>query len=213
MIDKKIEWDNWEAILTGDNNIELRNILEDKRTPQNINERIINVSFQSNYLIVTTLTKCRIYNIEKPTTFNSVDLKGNVLMLLQNPKCFCLVDSETGLNIYSYEGKSISKPSIPGLKRTISLISSGSIELEEDSNQSRRDSSDRYHEHESTQAVRCAKWKAIERSNRTQQRHQRVRSEQRGSWRQQRQKNRLLGFEQRPLHLTDPQERSCTLHV
>lgn len=82
----------------------------------NVNERILSVSFQSNYLIAITLTKCRIYNIEKPSSFATVDVKGNVIMILQNPKCFCLVDSETGLNIYSYEGKTISKPAIPGLK-------------------------------------------------------------------------------------------------
>jgi intraflagellar transport protein 80 len=111
-----MEWDNWEAIITGDSSIDIRNILEDKRVPLNINERILNVSFQSNYLIATTLTKCRIFNIEKPTAASSFDVKGNVIMILQNPKCFCIVDSETGLNIYSYEGKTISKPSIPGLK-------------------------------------------------------------------------------------------------
>jgi intraflagellar transport protein 80 len=117
IVDKKLEWDNWEAIITGESTIELRNILEDKTVPLNINERILNVSFQSNFLITTTLTKCKIFNIEKPTAPSSFDVKGNVIMILQNPKCFCIVDSETGLNIYSYEGKTISKPSIPGLKR------------------------------------------------------------------------------------------------
>jgi intraflagellar transport protein 80 len=130
LIDKKLEWDNWEATVIGDNTIELRNILEDKRTSLNVNERIINVSFQSGYLIVTTLSKCRVYNIEKPNSFSTVDLKGNVIMILQNPKCFCLVDSETGLNIYTYEGKTISKPTIPGLK--LDQLNSKKIAISQD---------------------------------------------------------------------------------
>lgn len=117
-MDKSYEWDNWEAKMTSETTIELRNILEDKSSFLNVNERILNISFQSNHLIATTLTKCRIYNIEKPLNFSTVDLKGNVIMILQTPKCFCLVDSETGINIYSYEGKTISKPVIPGIKGT-----------------------------------------------------------------------------------------------
>lgn len=124
IVDKKIEWDNWEAVTTGNSTIELRNILEDKTVPLNVNERILSVSFQSNYLIAITLSKCRIYNIDKPSNFATVDVKGNVIMILQNPKCFCLVDSETGLNIYSYEGKTISKPAIPGLKCKYLIIDS-----------------------------------------------------------------------------------------
>jgi intraflagellar transport protein 80 len=51
-------------------------------------------------------------------------------MILQNPKCFCLVDSETGLNIYTYEGKTISKPTIPGLK--LDQLNSKKIAISQD---------------------------------------------------------------------------------
>jgi hypothetical protein len=55
----------------------LVNILEDKKATLNFNERVINVAFQYSYVVATTLTKCRIYNIEVWT------------LVLQETRQFC----------------------------------------------------------------------------------------------------------------------------
>ena len=46
----------------------------------------------------------------------TVDIKEPVIMIIQNPKNFCLLTATHGLAIYNYEGKLMSTPKIPGVK-------------------------------------------------------------------------------------------------
>ena len=72
---KTLNWENWEANLTGDTEIVVNNILDERNGNLSFNDRVINVSFQYDYLIGITLTQCRIYNVNNWGTFASFDLK------------------------------------------------------------------------------------------------------------------------------------------
>lgn len=61
--DKRLEWQNWEATITADNEIIVKNVLDDRDATLAFNERLINVSFMHDYIIAATLNICRIYNI------------------------------------------------------------------------------------------------------------------------------------------------------
>ena len=93
-------------------------------------ERLIDMTLGYDYLIVVTSNQCYIYNIDNLNSPYKFDIKEKVKMILMCPKYFALVNDNTGLNIYNYEGKQINLPPITGIR--FSLLSKKMIDISND---------------------------------------------------------------------------------
>lgn len=116
VIEKRIEWKEFEATVTGRKTISLRNVTNDAWEKLEFRDRIIQVSMDFGYLIVATTSQCYIYTTRNWNTPTIFDLKeGSVSLIIPAEKHFLLVESNA-LHLYSYEARLICSPKWPGMR-------------------------------------------------------------------------------------------------
>ncbi|CAG0895960.1 unnamed protein product [Cyprideis torosa] len=116
VIEKRLEWKNYEATVTSRKAIALRNVTNDTWEKLEFRDRIIKLSLNYGHLVVITSSQCYIYSTRNWNTPIIVDLReGTISLLLQAHRHF-LMASPTGLSIYSYEGKQTASPKWGGMK-------------------------------------------------------------------------------------------------
>lgn len=108
VVDRNISWSNWEIALAEDNKLHVSDLINEMNEDIEIGERIITITMGYDNLILTTPTRCYIYNVNNWSTPHIFDIKDSVNLIVQSPKYFCLVDVANGILIYNYEGKQIS---------------------------------------------------------------------------------------------------------
>lgn len=116
IVDRQLEWKNFYATVVSNNQINVRNVLNDTKETLDFQNRIIKVSFSFAHLIVATASQCYIYSTKNWNTPIIFDLKdGCVTLIVQAEKHFLLVD---GLNvsIHSYDGRLVSPIKYSGMK-------------------------------------------------------------------------------------------------
>ncbi|GLE08616.1 hypothetical protein PINS_up019920 [Pythium insidiosum] len=92
-----------------------------------VRDRVIEMSFGYGFLIVCTATQCFIYNSQNWNTPHIFDLRTTVNLIVQSECHFITVDNFNGIQVYSYEGKLLCAPKLPGMhveflnRMTISL--------------------------------------------------------------------------------------------
>ena len=91
-------------------------------------DRVVKMSMDFGHLVACTTTQIYIYNKKNWNTPTICDVKsGTVSLLLQADKVFCIADNVNGLQVFSYEGRLVSKPKFDGMhneflnKYTVSL--------------------------------------------------------------------------------------------
>ncbi|XP_078484074.1 intraflagellar transport protein 80 homolog [Ciona intestinalis] len=120
-IEKRLEWCEFEVTLTGRKTIEVRNVVNDAHETLELRDRVIKMSLAFKHLVVVTSSQCLVYstnNFNTPAIFDPRD--GNISFIQQCEKHFLIVD-HVGLYIYSYEGRQICSPKLPGGVRGSSL--------------------------------------------------------------------------------------------
>ena len=149
VIDRTLEWKNYEIRLDQGNHIHILDVLTlDTSTssgsssltsgPQPTEElefghRVIEMSMGFDFLIVATTKQCYIYHISNFSTPHIFDLSGGtVSLILQSSKYFLLVDKIRGLQVYSYEGRQISTPKLPGGVLNPAFLKKGNISMSND---------------------------------------------------------------------------------
>uniref|UniRef100_T1J418 Uncharacterized protein n=1 Tax=Strigamia maritima TaxID=126957 RepID=T1J418_STRMM len=116
VIEKRLEWKNYEATVTSRKNIQVRNVNDEGREKLEFRDRIIKISLSHGHLIVATTTQCYIYSTRNWNTPIIFELKeGNVNLIVQTDRHFMLVDT-TGIYVYSYDGRTVSAPKWPGMQ-------------------------------------------------------------------------------------------------
>ncbi|KAK3095326.1 hypothetical protein FSP39_013242, partial [Pinctada imbricata] len=119
VIEKRIEWKNFEAVVASSKQVHVRNVANDVTEKLDFRDRIIKVSLCHNHLVVATSLQCYIYNTKNWNTPMIFDLKeGNISMILQAERHFMMVDS-VGVYIYSYDGRLTCSPKYPGMRADI----------------------------------------------------------------------------------------------
>ncbi len=116
VVDRALTWGYIEAVLEEDNKIQVTDVLHEVSDELDFRDRVVNMSLEYNYLVVTTTVQCYIYNVlnwDAPVIF---DIKELVTLIVQGSKCFCLVDRSNGLTIYNYTGALMSSPKYSGLR-------------------------------------------------------------------------------------------------
>ena len=131
VIEKRIEWRDYEATVSGRKTISLRNVTNEAWEKLEFRDRIIQVSVSNGHLVVATTSQCYVYTTRNWNTPIIFDLKeGSVSLILQASKHFLIVES-LAVYVYSYEGRLLCSPKWPGMRPE--ALSRQSISLSTDS--------------------------------------------------------------------------------
>lgn len=116
IVGRRLEWKNLELTISQRKTILVKDVSSDAKENLDFRDRVIKASLAFNHLVVTTSSQCYLYSVNNWNTPTIFDLKnGSTSLIVQSAKYFVLVD-ETGVQIYSYEGRLISSPKLQGLR-------------------------------------------------------------------------------------------------
>ncbi|XP_041351349.1 intraflagellar transport protein 80 homolog [Gigantopelta aegis] len=116
VIERRIEWKNFEGTVTASKQIKIRNVSNDAIDKLDFRDRVIKLSLSFGHLVVATSSQCYIYSTRNWNTPMIFDLKeGNVTLIKQAEKHFLLVDG-SGVYVYSYDGRLVCTPRHQGMK-------------------------------------------------------------------------------------------------
>ncbi|DBA01488.1 TPA: hypothetical protein N0F65_005607 [Lagenidium giganteum] len=128
VIDRVLTWNKIEVKLVDPRKIHVHDVLNETLEEIDfVRDRVIEMSFGYGFLIVCTATQCFIYNSQNWNTPHIFDLRATINLIIQSECHFITVDNFNGIQVYSYEGKSISNPKFNGMhveflnRMTISL--------------------------------------------------------------------------------------------
>ncbi|XP_045128913.1 intraflagellar transport protein 80 homolog [Portunus trituberculatus] len=127
IIEKHLEWKNYEATVTSRKSIALRDVTNEAWEKLEMRDRIINVSLSYGYMVIITSSQGYIYSTRNWNTPFIFDLKeSNVSLIMQAERHFLVVDG-ANVYVYSYDGRVLCAPRWPGMRtdvlnsRTVSL--------------------------------------------------------------------------------------------
>ncbi|XP_076675332.1 intraflagellar transport protein Oseg5 isoform X3 [Andrena cerasifolii] len=115
IIDRRLEWNNYEATLVKRKIIEVRNVTNEIRETLDISDRVVQLEFRFDHLVVITPAQCHIYSVKNWNTPAIFDLKNtNVSAVLLAEKHFLLVEWSS-VSLYSYQGRLLGTPKWKGM--------------------------------------------------------------------------------------------------
>ncbi|XP_016838578.1 intraflagellar transport protein 80 homolog [Nasonia vitripennis] len=114
-IEKKLEYKGFEATLVKRKAIQVTDLSSDVNEILDIADRVIQLEFGFEHLVVVTPSQCHIYSVSNWNTPAIFDLKnGSVSAVLLTDKHFLLVEWNV-LSLYNYQGRSIGTPKWKGM--------------------------------------------------------------------------------------------------
>ncbi|XP_018058932.1 PREDICTED: intraflagellar transport protein 80 homolog [Atta colombica] len=114
VIDRKLEWDNYEATLIRKKIIEVREVGNEFREVLEISDRVVHLEFGFDHLVVITPAQCHVYavtNWNTPAIFNLKTSTISAVLLAE--KHFLIVEWNT-ISLYSYQGRLLGSPKWKG---------------------------------------------------------------------------------------------------
>ncbi|KAF1329341.1 Intraflagellar transport protein 80, partial [Globisporangium splendens] len=131
VIERVLTWNKIEIKLVDPRKIHVHDVMNETLEEIDfVRDRVIEMSFGFGFLIVCTATQCFIYNSQNWNTPHIFDLRATVNLIIQSECHFITVDNFNGIQVYSYEGKSISSPKFPGMH--VQFLNSMTISLSTD---------------------------------------------------------------------------------
>lgn len=116
LVGQTISWEHIECTISGPATIRARDLSSDSSEILDFRDRICNMSLAFGYFVVATLSQIYVYKTNNFNTPHIFDCKGAVSTILQSTKHFLTVDSNTGIQIYSYDGRPVNTIKFPGLQ-------------------------------------------------------------------------------------------------
>ncbi len=130
-IEKHLHWHEFEVVQVSRKTVTVRNVLNDASDIVEMKDRVIMVSLDFSHLIIVTSSQCHVYSTNNFNTPSIFELRsGGVSFIKQAQKHF-LLNTGAGIFVYSYEGRQLCNPKIPGSVNT-SLLSYRSVSLSND---------------------------------------------------------------------------------
>ena len=130
-IEKHLQWHEFEAVQVSRKTITVRNVLNDATDVLEMKDRVIMVSLNFRHLIIITTSQCHVYSTSNFNTPSIFELRsGGVSFIKQAEKHFLLATA-SGIFIYSYEGRQLCNPKIPGTSNA-SLLNYRTLSLSND---------------------------------------------------------------------------------
>ncbi|KAJ3106160.1 Intraflagellar transport protein 80 [Phlyctochytrium planicorne] len=117
-IDRRLEWKNYEVTIVDDRKIKVHDVIHGANENLEFRDRVVKTSLCFNHLIVATSSQCYVYSDKNWNTPAIIDLtnNGRVICIKQTVDFFVVVDNYTGIQIFTYEGRTVSHPKYPGLR-------------------------------------------------------------------------------------------------
>ncbi|GBG65480.1 hypothetical protein CBR_g51075 [Chara braunii] len=116
LIGRKIEWKRITATIEDTNRILIQDVLTETVEELDFRDRVIKASLGCDHLVVATATQCCIFSTSNWNTPHIFDIKDTVLMILQSQRHFLMIDSFSGLQLFTYEGRQVCNPRFQGLR-------------------------------------------------------------------------------------------------
>jgi len=149
VVERKVEWKNWEVNLDEANHIQVFDVLSmdtsvaaassasvdgtNGPTPTEeleFGHQVTDLSLGYDHLLVATTKQLYIYPINSFSTPHILELSGGPLsLLMQAPRCFLLVDKLRGLQILSYDGRLLSNPKLAASAVNPSFVHAGNVSV------------------------------------------------------------------------------------
>ncbi|XP_043511974.1 intraflagellar transport protein 80 homolog isoform X3 [Frieseomelitta varia] len=115
IIDRRLEWNNYEVTLVKRKVIEVRDVGNEIRETLDISDRVVQLEFAFDYLVVITPAQCHVYSVVNWNTPAIFDLKNtSVSAVLLAEKHFLLVEWNS-VSLYSYQGRLLGTPKWKGM--------------------------------------------------------------------------------------------------
>ena len=116
VVERKHEWKNYEATLTGQRSIHVRDVLTEIDETLDFNrDRVVEMALGYGYLVVSTTTQIYVYNVANfntPYIFDSPE----TVSFIQLAEKFFLVLPPAAVAVYTYDGRKVSTPRFAGLR-------------------------------------------------------------------------------------------------
>ncbi|XP_063974091.1 intraflagellar transport protein 80 homolog [Diachasmimorpha longicaudata] len=117
VIDRRLEWNNYEATLVRRKTIEVREVGNAVLETLEIADRIVHFKFAFGHLVVVTPSQCHVYSTSNWNTPAIFELKNAAISaVLLADKHFVLVEWNS-LTLYSYQGRLLSVPKWKGMSQ------------------------------------------------------------------------------------------------
>ncbi|KAG7389692.1 Intraflagellar transport protein 80 [Phytophthora pseudosyringae] len=131
VVGRMLPWKKVEVTLVDPRKIHVHDVVNETLEELDFaRDRVVEMSFAHGFLVVCTATQCFIYDAQSWNTPHIFDLRAAVSLLVQSESHFLTVDNFNGIQVYSYEGKTVSNPKFPGLH--VEFLSSRTISLSSD---------------------------------------------------------------------------------
>ncbi|CAG5078654.1 Similar to Ift80: Intraflagellar transport protein 80 homolog (Rattus norvegicus) [Cotesia congregata] len=117
VIDRRLEWENYEATLIKRKTIQVREIGNNSGVVEmlEISDRVVHMELAFNYLVVVTTNQCHIYSSTNWNTPVIFDLKNSTISaVILAEKHFLLIEWNV-MTLYSYQGRLLSVPKWKGM--------------------------------------------------------------------------------------------------
>jgi intraflagellar transport protein 80 len=111
-----VDWKNYHIVVQEPQVVHVTDVRHDHVDKLEFRDPVMRVSLQYSRLVIATTTQCLIYDIQEIHTPHSFDLKGTVSLIMQAPKVFMLVSGLHGVQFYTYDGRLLSQPKLPGIR-------------------------------------------------------------------------------------------------
>ncbi|XP_072760097.1 intraflagellar transport protein 80 homolog [Anoplolepis gracilipes] len=114
VIDKRLEWDNYEATLIRRKVIEVREVGNEVHEILEISDRVVHLEFGFGHLVVITPAQCHVYSVTNWNTPAIFNLKKSIISaVLLAEKHFLIVELNT-VSLYNYQGRLLGTPKWKG---------------------------------------------------------------------------------------------------
>ncbi|CBH16721.1 hypothetical protein, conserved [Trypanosoma brucei gambiense DAL972] len=107
LIDRKMYWSHFCVTLVDGNRLLVQDVLTDAVEEVEQRDKVIKVEVGYGYLVSCTTTQCACYPIDRLSAPVQFDLRDVVITLILGQKHLLLADCNSGMQIYSYEGRLI----------------------------------------------------------------------------------------------------------
>ncbi|XP_012280148.1 intraflagellar transport protein 80 homolog [Orussus abietinus] len=115
VIDRRLEWNNYEATLVRRKTIEVREVGSEGHETLEISDRVVQFEFGFDHLVVVTPSQCHVYSVTNWNTPAIFDLKnGFVSAVILADKHFLLVEWNV-VTLYNYQGRLLGSPRWKGM--------------------------------------------------------------------------------------------------
>lgn len=117
VVDRKLEWKNTEVTLIGPRKLRVQDAAQETLQDLELSkDRVVEMGLGFEHLIVSTTFQCSIYSLANLNTPIIIDIRAPPHFIHLCLKNFLTLDQISGLQIISFDGRTVSAPRFQGMR-------------------------------------------------------------------------------------------------